>query len=106
MSGEGPPPASPARARGVMSVLVNKLKKLKGRSLEELRERGAQAAASFGERRGWSPLSRLPGDAALSKLLDPARAGGVETSPEGLLEHFRARRGQALSPAFADPQAT
>ena len=40
-----------------------KLKKLRGRSLDELRTRGAQLAACLAERAGLTADARLPGDA-------------------------------------------
>lgn len=74
-----------------MSKAVKKLKKLRGRSLEELRVRGAQAAAAYGERLGLSAQSRLPDDAAFFKMLDRSQLGSGEVTAESLLENFRTR---------------
>jgi hypothetical protein len=71
-----------------MSGAWAKLKKLKGRGLDELRVRGAQAAHAFAERRGWSPQARVPSDAAFFKLLDTAQHA---PTPDALLTHFRTR---------------
>ena len=38
-------------------------KKIKELRFDELRVRSAQKLAAFSERRGWSSLARLPGDA-------------------------------------------
>ena len=84
-----------------MTRILNKLKKLKGRSPDELRVRAAQLLAAGAERRGWSKQARLPGDASFFKLLDGTAGAGGDCSAAGLLAHFRAR----TSPAFFAPFA-
>jgi hypothetical protein len=89
--------------------MIKTLRKLKGRSLTELRVRGRQAAACLAERSGVSTQVRLPSDAAFFRLLDPARTssgGGARPSAAGLLEHFRARSGAGFFAAFAAPGET
>jgi hypothetical protein len=83
-----------------------KLKKLKGRSLGELRVRSAQALAAGAERCGLSAQTRLPRDAAFFKLLDPSRLGSEPPSAEGLLSHFRSRTRPQFFAAFADAEET
>jgi hypothetical protein len=85
---------------------LKKLGKLKGRSLDELRTRGAQALNAQAERRGLSALTRVPSDAAFFKLLDQERVGPSQLSAERLLEHFRARTSPSFFAAFADREET
>src|ERR1051326_2849805 len=85
---------------------LGKLKKLKGRSLDELRVRGAQALAAGAERYGLSAQARLPRDSAFFRLLDPARLGSESLSAEGLLSHFRSRTTPHFFAAFADVEET
>ncbi|HEV3467917.1 MAG TPA: alginate lyase family protein [Pyrinomonadaceae bacterium] len=79
------------------------MRKLKGRSLDELRVRGAQALAARAERLGLG--ARLPDDAGLARLLVAAPRGPGRTDAAGLLEHFR-RAPRPFFDAFADPEAT
>lgn len=74
-----------------MAEVLSLLRKLKGRSLEELRVRSAQAFAACAERRGWSEQARVPSDEAFFELLDASQRGRMALSAEGLLEHFRTR---------------
>ncbi|MBA3806301.1 MAG: hypothetical protein H0X14_11390, partial [Acidobacteria bacterium] len=53
-----------------MSTVLKKLGKLRGRSLAELRQRGAQFLAASGERYGVSSRARLPADAEFFKMLE------------------------------------
>lgn len=94
-----------------MGDALKKLKKLRGRSADELRVRAAQAAAAYAERRGWSREAREPSDREFFALLDPAGGGsdgGGLASPtaESLLAHFRARTAPRFFAAFDDSQAT
>lgn len=89
-----------------MSDLLRKLGKLKGRSLEELRVRGAQALAACAERSGLSSQSRLPSDAALLRLLDASRFERAPASAKHLLAHFQTRTAPKFFAAFDDRQAT
>jgi hypothetical protein len=78
------------------------LEKLKSASLHELRVRAAQRVAAFSERRGWSPLVKLPSDTAFAALLKLA----ATTATEGLLEHFRSRTEPRFFGSFQDPETT
>jgi hypothetical protein len=86
-----------------MKRALKKLGKLKGRSLEELRERGAQALAARAERLGIG--ARLPTDEGLARLLHPAPRGPERADAEGLLAHFRSGH-RAFFKAFDEPEAT
>ncbi|HVF50403.1 MAG TPA: alginate lyase family protein, partial [Pyrinomonadaceae bacterium] len=89
-----------------MSHLLDKLNKLRGRGLTELRVRGAQVWHAQAERRGWSRLARVPCDAALFSLLD-APDGQTELSgAEALLEHFRRRTSPCFFASFDERDRT
>ena len=88
------------------TVLTRRLGKLRKMSVAELRDRSSQAVAAFAERRGWSSLTRLPSDQALSRLfvVAPVKGGAFEASPD-FLEHFRARKEPAFFAGFDKPEA-
>lgn len=73
-----------------MNSLFVKLKKLRGRSLDEVRVRGKQMLHAQAERRGWSRQSRLPVDDELLASLDRKRTQA--RTCDDLLDHFRTRR--------------
>jgi hypothetical protein len=86
------------------------LKKMRGRSPDEFRVRFQQALAAYMERTGWSSQARLPSDAALSRMLSPARVC-LPKSPdrslaETLLSHFRTRSAPKFFAGFRDPAKT
>ena len=87
-----------------MSGVLKKLGKLKGRSLGELRVRGAQALAAASERAGLSALARVPSDADFVRLLDPAVCAATDGA--AWLEHFRGRRSPRFFGGFDDEAAT
>lgn len=89
-----------------MAGRLTKLKKLRGRSLNELCVRAAQALNVYAERRGWSRKAQVPADATFSKMLDPARMAQGGPAASSLLEHFRARTSPAFFRAFAEPEET
>lgn len=78
------------------------LEKLKNASLDELRVRAAQRVAAFSERRGWSPLVKLPTDEAFASLLTLDRT----TATAHLLEHFRARTTPRFFAGFQNRETT
>ena len=78
------------------------LEKLKNASLHELRVRAAQRVAAFSERRGWSPLVKLPADETFASLLTLDKA----TAVDGLLEHFRSRSQPHFFGSFQNPETT
>lgn len=86
-----------------MKSALKKLRKLKGRSLDELRVRGAQALAARAERLGIG--ARLPSDAGLARLLEAPPRGPGRADASALLEHFR-RAPRAFFAAFENPDAT
>jgi hypothetical protein len=86
-----------------MKGTLKKLEKLRGRGLDELRVRGAQALAARAERLGVG--TRLPTDAELSRLLLRAPHGPERADAESLLAHFR-RAPRAFFKAFDEPVDT
>lgn len=90
-----------------MSRTIETIRKLKGRGLDELRERGAQKAAALAERRGWSALARLPNDAEFSRLMDASGGGEVPAlEAPALLSEFRARTSPQFFASCNDLSAT
>lgn len=83
--------------------MLGKLKKLRGRSLPEFKERGRQSANMFAERFGISSQVKLPVDAKLFQKFD---LGGEEITAELLFQHFRARKSVNFYDSFSDPEAT
>jgi hypothetical protein len=79
---------------------LEKLKKLRGRSLDEIRQRGEQALSAYGEQIGFG--AKLPSDEELAKLLDAELFGTASPSAEQLLESFGSWRGAQFFPAFDD----
>jgi hypothetical protein len=93
----------------VIARVIRTARKLRGRDLRELRERGAQAVAAWRERAGLAPDARLPGDWAFQRAL----AAGTPADPGALHAHFRARRDRhegpppvPFFPGFDDRRAT
>jgi len=83
--------------------MLGKLKKLKGRSLAELKDRGRQGANIFAERCGVSSQIKLPTDEQLFQKFDlPDKIVSAET----LFEHFRSRKSVNFYASFENPQAT
>lgn len=87
-----------------MNSLFGKLKKLRGRSLDEFRVRGEQMMHAQAERCGWSRQSRLPTNAELLASLDPERTRA--RTCDDLLEHFRTRRTPRFFAGTDDAQQT
>jgi hypothetical protein len=93
-----------------VSKVATALRKLRGRSLEELRVRGAQALAAAGERASSRATRRaltaplLP--AVLPRILAATRAGAATGDAAAVLAHFRTRAAPVLFAAFDDPAAT
>ena len=91
-----------------MPRIPERLRKLKGKSLDELRVRCAQAARARLERAGLSRETREPSDRAFTHLLDASVIIGKRTNGDDLLEAFR-ERDLALGhsfPGLADPTRT
>lgn len=96
-----------------MSNFLHKLKKLRGRSFDELRVRGGQFLAAELERRGWSEQVRVPSDIKFFKLFDENNITSlgeertpVKLSSEVLFSHFRTRASPHFFAAFDDREAT
>jgi hypothetical protein len=86
-----------------MIEVLKKSRKLRGRSLRELRVRARQMLAAYVERYGRSSL--LPDTAALLKLIDARFAGHDTLTAESLWAHFRERTEPAFF-AFTSPERT
>jgi hypothetical protein len=78
------------------------LKKLKNASVKELRVRATQKAAAFSERRGWSPLVKLPTEEEFLSLLRLTKTGAVDD----LLAYFRSRTEPRLFESVQVPENT
>jgi hypothetical protein len=89
-----------------MPDVLKKLKRLRGRSLAELRVRSAQALNAAAERRGWSAQVRLPSDSHLWRMLEGAHTKRQLRSAEDLLAHFRARTAPAFFASFNERDET
>lgn len=83
--------------------MLGKLRKLKGRSFAEFKERGQQSANIIAERFGVSAQTKLLTDAELLQKFD-LRAGSV--SAASLFEHFRLRKIVKFYDSFKNPEAT
>jgi hypothetical protein len=70
-----------------MAGTLKKLKKLRGRSLEELRARTAQTLAACAERRGLSAQARLPGDASFFRMMDAEVTACFSPKPARTFPH-------------------
>jgi hypothetical protein len=79
-----------------------KLQKLKNASLHELRVRATQSMTAFSERRGWSPLAKVPTDDELFSLLLP----GTISAADELLGHFRERAEPNFFDGLRSPEET
>jgi len=87
-----------------MNSLFVKLKKLRGRSLDEFRVRGEQMLHAQAERRGWSRQARLPTDDELLASLDPNLTHA--RTCDDLLTHFRSRTAPRFFAGADNPQQT
>jgi hypothetical protein len=82
--------------------MLKTVRKLKGRTSEELRTRTIQALHARAERLGLSSHVRELSDDALFRRLDPPRLHGPRVGAEELLAHFRARQSPRFFASFAD----
>jgi hypothetical protein len=86
-----------------MSGTLDKLKKLKGKSFREFKERGRQSVNIFAERFGISSQIKLPTEAKLFQKFDLA---GKKVTAENILEHFRTRKNVKFYASFNNPENT
>lgn len=87
-----------------MSKPLDKLKKLKGRSWDEIKTRGSQAVFTYTDQIGLT--GKLPSDAEFYKLLKKDFFQGKNTSAENLLEKFYENSLQTFFPTFAEREKT
>src|SRR3989449_2651010 len=78
-------------------------RKLRGRSLAELRVRGRQRLAVWSERAGVSRQLRVPDDPRFAHILARGCAGSTAPTAAALLERFRARTTPRFFAAFDQP---
>ena len=79
---------------------LEKLKKLRGRSFDEIRRRGEQALSAYGEQLGFG--AKLPSDEEFSKLLYAELFGTTTPKSEQLLVSLGSWRGSQFFSSFYD----
>jgi hypothetical protein len=89
---------------GTMTKPLDAIKKLRGRSWEEIRTRGGQAFAVYSEQIGLT--GKLPSDAEFYSLLDENYFGGQKISADVLLEKFYQNSFVSFFPSFAEKDKT
>lgn len=89
-----------------MKKIFGQLQKLRGRSFDELRVRGAQMLHTQAERCNLSKAARLPNDEELFKLFRLPRANNASAFGANSLAHFRARTSPNFFASFADKRVT
>lgn len=89
-----------------MSNVFNKLKKLKGRSLDELRVRGSQKLSALAEKRKLTKQTQLPSDEEFYNLLDNRIINISNLTHEKFLEHFFTRTSPNFFKSFHDAEKT
>ncbi len=87
-----------------MANPLETIKKLKGRSWEEIRTRGEQAFFVYSEQIGLS--GKLPTDQAFRRLLDKSNPGRGHAAPADLRRVFYENAERSFFPAFAEKQST
>lgn len=87
-----------------MSKSLEKIKKLKGRSWEEIKTRGEQAFSVYSEQIGLS--GKMPNDAEFYSLLDKTYFNGEKITAEILLETFYRNSLTSFFPSFAEKDKT
>lgn len=83
---------------------LEKLKKFRGKSWEELRTRGGQVFSAKSEQIGLS--GKLPTDSELRRLFDKTHFGGREITPATMLEAFYANGASRFFPSFNHKTST
>lgn len=81
--------------------MISKLKKLKGRGIAELADRGRQKAAAIAERAGAAPDLKMPSDETFFSLF----SGGNVTASVQLSDRYRACK-NTFYPAFDNKEQT
>ena len=83
---------------------LEKLKKLKGRSLREIQTRGQQLLSTYAEQIGWA--GKILSDEDFLKQTEPQMFDDEEVSAESWLKIFQRRNGENFFLAFADRELT
>ncbi len=84
---------------GTMAEPLRKLKKMRGRSWDELVTRGSQVFSAYGEKLGFG--DHVPDDIEFAKLID-SKYNGASMSPESLWQQFFLNCDETFFPAFKD----
>lgn len=87
-----------------MANPLDVLKKLKGRTWEELRTRGGQAFSVYTEQIGLS--GKLPSDSEFKQLFDKKQFGSSVINAESIWDKFYANSDFVFFPAFREHQIT
>lgn len=87
-----------------MANPLDKLKKMRGKSWEELRTRGGQVFSAKTEQLGLS--GKLPTDSELFRLFEKSAFGKTEISPESSLKKFYESGEFCFFPAFRQKETT
>src|SRR5215207_4389748 len=87
-----------------MANPLDKIKKLRGRSLKEIRARGGQVFSAYTEQIGLS--GKLPTDEEFEHLIDQSQFGGQAPNAAMLFEAFFAHGKHAFFQSFADKEKT
>ncbi|HEX8736944.1 MAG TPA: alginate lyase family protein [Pyrinomonadaceae bacterium] len=87
-----------------MANPLDKIKKLRGRSLKEIRARGGQVFSAYTEQIGLS--GKLPTDDEFQQLIDKSFFGGSAPTDRELFEAFFKHGGQAFFQSFAQKEKT
>lgn len=88
-----------------MSNVFKKLKKLKGRSLEELRVRGSQKLTALAEKHKLTKKA-LPTDIEFRNLFDETKINKDKLTSESFLEHFSERAFPKFFKSFQEAEKT
>jgi uncharacterized heparinase superfamily protein len=91
---------------GLMASVLEKLKKLRGRSAREMRVRAGQALSSHLERRGLSEQARVPETESFLRTIKLAPNKDGKLSAESLLENFRKRSSTRFFASFDNREET
>ena len=87
-----------------MTKPLDKFKKLKGRSWDEIRTRGSQAVSGYSEQIGLT--GKLPSDSEFKNLINPADLTDENFTAESLLEKFYENSLESFFPSMAENEKT
>lgn len=88
-------------AVGTMANPLNKLKKMRGRSWDEIRTRGGQAVLAYSEKIGFG--GRIPTDDEFARLVDKEQFGTAPVIADSLWQSFYTNADERFFPSFRRP---